>query len=433
MNKLLVVEDSKAFTELLKKNISVSCDYSINICHSFSACKALLENELDFFAAILDLNLPDAPNGEVVDYVLKKNIPSIVLTGNLNDEIRDKILARPVVDYLLKSNFTEIDRAIKLLHRLKKNPNIKILVVEDSKSFREYIVNLLEIQGFEVLQAGDGHEAMKLLKKQRNNIWMVLTDYNMPNMDGLALTETIRKSFAPSQLSVIAMSSATTPHLSVKFLKLGANDTLTKPFLVEEFYSRVNNHIELMEYVKQMENKATRDQLTGLHNRGYLFEVGQQVFTKARTNQLPLAVGILDIDLFKNVNDTYGHEVGDLALINVANLFKKHCHKHDIVIRLGGEEFCFLISSSNNPEVYFEMLRRSIETMELPLQNGGKLKITASIGIAYELGETLENTLHTADMALYQAKEQGRNRIVISNEAKPEGLDTSTKLRPQRS
>jgi len=416
MEKVLIVDDSNAINDVLKANIEELDNCSVSICQSFQETKQLLDTDTDFFAAILDLHLPDAPNGEIVDYVLQKGIPSIVLTGNLSEEIRKKIIARPIVDYVKKNNMSEIRHVVSLIDRLRKNPNISILVVEDSASLRPYIVNLIKVHGFQVLEAGDGVEALQLLEKHKNDIMLVLTDFNMPNMNGLELTEKIRAIYSRSELCIIAMSSHSTPQISANFLKAGANDTITKPFLVEEFYSRINNHIETIEYIRLIENMAVRDQLTGLHNRRYLFEAGDKLFSEAKINNRPLAAAILDIDFFKKVNDTYGHEIGDLALKNFAKVLKSHSRKHDITTRFGGEEFCILVSGSKNPNVFFEMLRRAIEEMEIPLRDGNTLKITSSIGLAYELEQTLEETLRAADLALYQAKKNGRNRVENSSE-----------------
>ncbi len=428
MNKILIVDDSESITNVLKASIAETGDYSVSVCHNFEQSRQLLETEADFFAAVLDLNLPDAPSGQVVDYVLQKGIPSIVLTGNLNDKVRENILSRPIVDYVAKNNMSEIRHVVSLINRLRKNPGIKILVVDDASSFRSYIASLLKIHGYQVLEAVDGIEAMTVLDKHKNEIMLVLSDYNMPNMDGLELTKTIRRDYSRSDLCIIAMSSQSTPMLSARFLKAGANDTITKPFLVEEFYSRINNHIEMLEYTHLIENIAIRDQLTGLHNRRYLFDAGNKLFTEAKKHHHSLAVTILDVDFFKNINDTYGHDVGDIALKNLALVLTNHTRKQDIVARFGGEEFCILASGSDNPDVFFEMLRRAIEAMEIPLQDGNKLKLTTSIGLAGELDETLELTLRSADMALYQAKEGGRNQVVISSEANLEGA-VSTRLR----
>jgi len=431
MDKVLIVDDTLSISEVLKASISEKSECRVLICKDFAETRQLLEIESDFCAAVLDLNLPDAPNGEVVDYVLKKGIPSIVLTGNLNENVREKILSRPIVDYVIKKNMSEIQYVVSLIHRLRKNPDIKILVVDDSPSFRSYIVSLLKIHGYQILEAADGDEAMRILDEYKDEIMLVLTDYNMGKKDGLELTNQIRRDFSRSELCIIAISSQNVPELSAMFLKAGANDTIIKPFLVEEFYSRINHHVEMMEYIRLVENMAIRDQLTGLHNRRYLFDAGDKLFSNAREKHQPLGVAILDVDFFKKVNDTYGHEVGDLALKEIAATLKEHSRKNDIVARFGGEEFCVLVNGSDNPGVFFEMMRRAIEAMEIPLDDGKKLQITASIGLAYDLEETLEKTLRLADMALYEAKKAGRNRVVTSSETELEDA-VSTRLRTQK-
>lgn len=431
MDKVLIVDDTQSISNVLKATINEASNCHVSVCQNYAETRQLLEADSDFYAAVLDLNLPDAPNGEVVDYVLKKGIPSIVLTGNLNEQVREKILSRPIVDYVIKNNMSEIHYVVSLIERLRKNPSIKILIVDDSNSFRSYMSSLLKIHGYQILEAADGKEAVEILDKNKDEILLVLTDYNMANMDGLELTNHIRREYSRSELCIIAISSQNAPAVSAMFLKAGANDTIHKPFLVEEFYSRINNHIEMMEYIRVVENMAIRDQLTGLHNRRYLFDTGNKAFLEAQKNQRPLAVAIMDVDFFKKVNDTHGHEVGDIALKKIASLLQEHARKNDIVARFGGEEFCVLVNGSDNPGVFFEMLRRAIETADIPLPDGSDLKITASIGLAYELEDTLEHTLRLADMALYQAKERGRNQVVASNDAEIKEA-VSTRLRNQK-
>jgi diguanylate cyclase (GGDEF)-like protein len=184
--------------------------------------------------------------------------------------------------------------------------------------------------------------------------------------------------------------------------------------LVEEFYSRITNNIEMLEYIRRVEDLLVRDQLTGLYNRRYLFDKGNKLFAEAKELKYPLVIAILDVDFFKKVNDNYGHDIGDLALTYLADVMQRHVGKKNIVARFGGEEFCILAIGSNNPQVYFEMLRRDIEAMEIPLKNGKKFKITASIGLAVELKDNIDETLLVADKALYQAKKQGRNQVVSS-------------------
>jgi len=147
MKKVLIVDDSKYIVDILSVNIKDTIQCEVATCQTLAETSKLLENNSasGYFAAVLDLNLPDAPDGEVVDLVLKHSIPSIVLTGNLSDKVRENVLSRPIVDYVIKNNMSEIYHVLSLIHRLEKNPDVKVLVVDDSSAFRAYTVSLLNV------------------------------------------------------------------------------------------------------------------------------------------------------------------------------------------------------------------------------------------------------------------------------------------------
>ncbi len=178
---------------------------------------------------LLDLNLPDAQHGEIVDFVLGKDIPSIVFTAQFEEEIRAQMLNKKVIDYVLKDSPSTIGYLVSLVHRIKNNMHTKTLVVDDSKSSRKHLVDLLRLQKLQVFEAQSGVEALAMLEKYPD-ISLVVTDYHMDNMDGLALTHNIRKKFSHEDLAIIGVSSYGNNVISAKFIKHGANDFLNKPF-----------------------------------------------------------------------------------------------------------------------------------------------------------------------------------------------------------
>lgn len=278
LKKILVVEDSVMFTRILKRSIEANGGFEVIAVESFADLKHLLaENKHQFFASLLDVNLPDAPNGEVIDFVLGHNIPAIIFTGKLDDNFRKKIYTKGIVDYVLKEGPANVEYVVSLLCQLRRNSKIDVLVVDDSLSVRTYIKHLLVIYQFHVIEAIDGLDAIEKVK-HNPNISLVLTDFNMPNMDGLALTTTLRRSNSSQQMAIIGMSAFGNNQLSAHFLKLGGSDFINKPFLEEEFFCRINQNMELLEHIKKLKFLATRDFLTGLYNRGHFFELGVKFF-----------------------------------------------------------------------------------------------------------------------------------------------------------
>ncbi|MBN2402854.1 MAG: diguanylate cyclase [Spirochaetes bacterium] len=412
MPKVLIVEDSKVVGSVIKKKIESGLHYSVHWVQSYLQAKELLDKDgLDFFICLVGLYLPDAPAGEIVDYVISKNLPTIVFTGELSDEIRKKIWSKKVVDYVVKESGYNLDYVINLIKRIYKNKSIKVLVVDDSQVFCARVAGLLAVHQYQVFQAGDGIQALKILNGNPD-IKLVITDYNMPNMDGFQFIKEIRAKFSKEDLSIIGMSGDNL--LSAKFIKLSANDFISKDFFTEEFYCRITQNIEAIEHIREIKEASNRDYLTDLHNRRYFYDVGQKLFENAKRNNITISVAMIDIDYFKKINDSYGHDKGDLVLQKVARIIQNRFRASDIVSRIGGEEFCVLACNmgSENVKSIFEQLRKTIEESEI-ISGTETIKITISTGICLEPAETLDEMIKYADKMLYKAKEAGRNRVEI--------------------
>ncbi len=416
MDRVLIVEDSKTFASLVKKKIEADLQLEVVWAACYAEAVAVLEQRQDFLLALLDLNLPDAPNGEIVDYVIGKKIPPIIFTGEMSDELRDYILSKNVIDYVPKKSAHDIESLLRTIRRIRNNRSIKVLVADDSLTTRNMLHELLAAHKFIILTASGGKEALELLE-QNPDVRLLITDYSMPDMDGFELTRQVRRKYRREELGIIAISAHGNNLMAARFIKDGANDFLTKPFFIEEFYCRVNNTLEIVDYVSRLKEASDRDYLTGLHNRRYMFEVGERLYSDFLHGTIELTVAILDIDHFKPVNDTYGHDAGDFVLQQIARLLKHRFSAAGIVARYGGEEFIVLLTntSDENAILQFEGLRQEIENTELRTPRGQRIKITISIGISSRRAISLEQMISAADTRLYQAKNSGRNRIVLDD------------------
>jgi len=256
MNRILIVEDNKTLAKLIAKKISTALEYEVDIAHSLSEAKLFL-HKYDYFVTLLDMNLPDAPNGEVVDYVLSKEQKIIVLSGNIDKDFREKILKKNIIDYVNKGGVDDINYIIQTLKRLEKNQEHKILVVDDSMVVRKEIQKFLNNMFFKVIAVAHGEEALGMLKTH-DDISLILTDYNMPVMNGLELTHEIRKIYSKKHLSIIALSGSSDDEIIALFLKQGANDFIKKPFSKEEFSCRINNGVVAMENIQIISDYEVR-------------------------------------------------------------------------------------------------------------------------------------------------------------------------------
>ena len=414
-HKILIIDDSLSICNTLKSLIESDIDINILIAKSLKESAQIILKEKGVFDVILaDLGLPDAPNGEVIDFLSKFSIPIVVLTGTDNIDIENKFRNKNIVDYIIKDGISALNYATLIVKRIILNKDVKVLVVDDSKSFVQKSVDLLNRYKINALCAFDGEEALEVLKANKD-IKIVLTDYMMPKLDGLELTKKIRRNYQKDELSIIVTSNDTSKRIPAKFLKYGANDFLYKGFSNEEFFARINSNIEIIELFDEIKNKANKDHLTGLYNRRYLFNIGNEIYNDCKTKNKVFAIAIIDIDNFKRINDTYGHDIGDIALKEVSVILNKNISSNGLISRLGGEEFCICFYNRNEDEVkeLLEYIRKDFEKNIIEIKDI-QLKYTISIGCSFDFGLNMDAMIKNADEYLYEAKKDGRNIIKIN-------------------
>jgi diguanylate cyclase (GGDEF)-like protein len=409
--KLLVVEDSKPIARVIRQ-IGEALNYEVTVATTLAEVENILQGNNDFFAATIDFALPDAPNGEAIPCVLSHGIPSVVMTGKMDETTRQKILAQPVVDYIPKENSQAFLYLKRILSWQITNSKTGILVVDDSSAARNYVSQLLKRRNFNVYLANDGVQALERLK-QHNDIKLVITDLEMPVMDGIELTNEIRKIYSRDKLSIIGISGADNGMHSARFIKNGADDFLRKPFCPEEFYCRITQNIENLNNIEQIQKAANTDYLTDLPNRRAFFAKAEQLVPQYIKRNMPYCVAMLDIDYFKKVNDTFGHDAGDHVLKFLALYMRKHLGS-GLLARLGGEEFAVLMHGTDEDQLYTKLddLRRDISVSQVS-HDEHHIVFTVSIGMVCNGNETLAKQINQADSALYSAKENGRNQISI--------------------
>lgn len=411
MKNILLVEDDATSASTLKAVLKARIDFECDVAPSFKIVKQNLKKH-DYFMAVVDLDIQDVENDELVDFVMSKGIPVIVTAKEFDDEVREQMISKRVLDYVVKEDGQAIDYLVHTIERVYKNQSIKILVVDDSRVSRRQMMHILETQKFIVLEAQNGVEAIDILKRNPD-IMLVITDYKMPKMDGFELISQIRKQYSSSQVAVIGISAYGSSLISIQFLKRGANDFIIKPFLVEELYLRVKQNIEMLEHIDAFQKLSNLDFLTQLYNRRFFYELGNKIFENAKRRNLDITTALLDIDNFKSVNDNYGHEMGDLALKHLAQLLLDNFRAADIVARYGGEEFVILAINMDRKETQrvFNRIRTLVSKQKIR-HAGADVSMTVSIGVTTQIFDTLEETIKRADTLLYKAKQEGRNKVV---------------------
>lgn len=403
MGNILIIEDSRTLSELVKRRIELETGMSVDVVATYAdAEKALTENS--YFLAVTDLNLPDAAKGSMVDVLIERGIPVIVYTGDYSDDLRERIWKKRIVDYVLKRD-PDSDRYIsRLISQLSKNGGIDVLIVDDSVILRNSMKKLLEAHLFRVHTCDNAKKALELAGTLQN-LKLVISDYMMPDMDGFEFAREIRKKFTKDKVAFIGVSGTQSEQISAKFIKFGANDFMMKPFSHEQFYTRVNQNLQTILMIENIMDLSFKDYLTGLYNRRYFFMEMDSIYKP----EAEKTVAIMDIDHFKKVNDTYGHDGGDVVLKSMAGILKEYVGARGFVTRFGGEEFCVYLYKKE-PESFFENLRKLIEDAPIDF-NGLVVNITVSIGVTARAGLDIDEMITEADKLLYEAKTTGRNRV----------------------
>ncbi len=418
MRQILLVEDSSMFGRLTKKKLEAVFDVPVYWVKTLKETIELLDKaDNNFSMALLDFNLPDAPQGEVIDEVISRGISAFIFTSNITEDVRDLVWSKKVADYILKDDPNSLDYIVTAMKRVDNNENSLILIVDDSNHYRTVLSELLYVQKYRVITAKDAKTALNILERYQG-IKLVITEYNLPDMDGWIFCQKIREIHKHDDLAIIGIASQVGKEIGARFIKSGANDFLLKEsFMVEEFYCRVTQCVENIDLLKATKDIAVRDHLTGLYNRRYFFNAGRMLFSSSKRNQITLVCAMIDIDFFKNVNDSYGHDVGDIVIEKVAKLLPEKLRATDIIARIGGEEFCVLAvnMSVDGAIMKFEELRKRIEKLKIHFdEDRQSLQVTVSIGVCTEEHDDLEKLMKAADNLLYKAKEGGRNQVVFT-------------------
>lgn len=412
MKKYLLVEDSQTVVKIIKHITKTINGFDYDVATSFESAKTLIENNGPdyYFVAVVDLNLPDAQNGEVVDFTINQKIPTIVLTGTYDEEKRDAMLSKKIVDYVIKESRFSYEYVMKLIQRLSKNQDIKILVADDSIMSRNYIRELLKTHRYDVITADDGDTALELLEKHPDTK-LLITDYNMPRMNGFELVKNIRREISKNDLVIIGLSGEGSGKLTAKFIKNGANDFLNKPFSHEEFHCRIMHNIESLEYASQLKQLAFHDHISGLPNKQKFFLDTEIALNNAHEHNTPVSLALISIDDIGALENKYGLDAADATMKSLATIINKAFSRFNYS-RLSDANVAVLLTglSLEQAKQLVESFRAIIEG-QIVLMDQVNFNFTISSGVTQDNKADIKDLLRQADNRLYLAKENGGNVV----------------------
>lgn len=296
-----------------------------------------------------------------------------------------------------------------------------VMVVDDSLLICKQVAMALKDEPFFLCEAHSGSEAEEMIEQYQPDL--ILLDVVLPDTDGYQLFQKL-KARDQNDAVILFLTSKSDDEDVVKGFTMGACDYIKKPFVPAELKSRVFAHLqmkkqkdmlnqqnkELLTNMEKLNYMAFRDGLTGLYNRRYVISELVEDMREMNRDEVKNVLILADIDDFKQVNDTYGHDVGDTTLVCIANILEGVCRNHR-VIRWGGEEFLIILLSVTENEAFqiSEQIRTEVEQFKF-FNEEGEFHCSITLGLhAYEAAEGIENSIHFADKALYEGKRRGKN------------------------
>jgi two-component system cell cycle response regulator len=450
--RVLVVDDVPANVKLMEARLSAEYFDVVTALSGHEALAICERAECDI--VLLDVMMPDMDGFEVCRRIKANpsthHLPVVMVTAldQASDRVKgleagaDDFLTKPVSDVALIARVRSLVRLKMMTDELRmravtsreigiENPareaiadtgkGGRVLVVEDRKASWERIMTMLGNE-HEVEVEADPSEA--LFRVADGSYDLVVVSLGLENFDGLRLASQVRSLERTRNVPILAIAEAEDNARLMRGLEIGINDYLIRPIDKNELMARVRTQIRRKRYTERLRDNvqmsieaAITDALTGLHNRRYMETHLAGLVEQAHARGKPLTVLVLDIDFFKAVNDTHGHDAGDDVLREFAVRLKKSIRGIDLACRLGGEEFVVVMPDTDMAvaAMVAERLRRRIAADAFAIHNGErKVAVTISIGLAALAGpdDTAANVLKRADQALYKAKRDGRNRVV---------------------
>jgi diguanylate cyclase (GGDEF)-like protein len=304
--------------------------------------------------------------------------------------------------------------------------NASILIVDDQEANVQLLEQMLRETGYRCIASTMDPHAVCALHRD-NHYDLILLDLQMPGMDGFQVMKGLKEIETGGYVPILVITAQ--PGHKLRALASGAKDFISKPFDLLEAKTRIHNMLEVRLLYKQLDNysralesMALHDALTGLPNRRLLMDRLSLAIAHARRNKSTMAVMYLDLDGFKQINDTLGHDAGDALLCAVATRLVSAVRQEDTVARLGGDEFVIALWELNHPDSVSSLVSKIIQTVSQPYSIDGRtlcMTVSVGIGIYPTHGEDVETLMKGADKALYEAKRTGKNDYRIATRIDP--------------
>lgn len=443
--KVLVVDDQPMNVKLIATHLLAA---GYEVLKAYDGEEALRITKSEFPDIILlDIMMPGIDGYEVTERLKKDQylsiIPIVLVTAlsGIDDKVKglnagaDDFITKPINQTELLARVRSLIRVKKLQMEImgkeskaaplkhipaKREERGIVLIVEDTEEEAKKLKMILESAGHSAICAKDGNDALATLNEAIPD--MILLDMLLPDFSGLDLLGMLRGREELKNTPVIIISAVSDLDIKVRGIENGADDYLVKPVNSLELIARVKTNLHKYEMQKKLRKEAddmfrlsVTDPLTGLYNRNYLKTVLERELEAAGRYNYTFSLMILDIDHFKSVNDTFGHPAGDSVLMELSGIMKRCLRVSDVATRYGGEEFLMVLDHTGltGARAAAEKLREMVESHTFSNMDGRK--VTVSIGVSeYCPCDRIDEIIKRADLALYCAKEEGRNRVRLN-------------------
>lgn len=418
---LLLVEDSLALQKLICTQLKHEFNLQPVVCSSHLQLQSILSgqqegvNASDIRLAISNIYLTDAPAGAAIHSLRQHNIPTIVATGRQASDIEHDLGIEHAGDCLIKDSSEFIHLLTRTLHHVMTLAGRKALIIGHSNEVLSMMRSALEMRLMDVYESDYSKPNLQtILSNHHLDVVLIELASDQHAQEHQELVQHIRTLSQNENAPLFGFIDRPDSKGAPLYLNYDLDDFIKLPAFAEELQWRIHKRVSEADKSEKLRETAIRDYLTGLYNRRHFFSEAEKRVKKANDEGRYLQVAMIDIDYFKKLNDTYGHEVGDVVLEAVAQRFNKMCGTRQLLARLGGEEFAILmdLDSMDDAEAFCEEVRLAICSKPISTADG-PLNVSVSIGVANVCGnEDFINYITAADQYLYMAKHTGRNRTL---------------------
>ena len=414
--RVLIAEQEQAVRDALVDRVEKSLGVTADTVNTAAAVRKLMEKHAgEYVLAVVDTRLPDAPNGEVLDALTANSITTIAIASKVTEEIADRLLNKHIIDCVLKRTDEDTELLADIVQQTLCNPQRKILYFSTDDFNRKKIRQLLDIHRYTIIDVRNKADIRRQLSEHRD-ISLVIMDQSTLQFNAIDTISDLRQLYRREDLAIAAVCDHEDQQLGAKLLRAGANDVMRQPMPTDEFYYRVKQCVESVERVREIKYTATRDLLTGVYNRDYLFDVGEKLYASAQRGDIKLTLAMIDIDNFEDLTTQHSPKASNTVLETLAPLLSAELRQNDVLARYDASTFVCLISNvgEHNAIMVCERIRQLVNKSQIEYQET-TFSVSCSIGATTDPDSSLLKMIGNAHQSLQEAINKGRNCVVVTD------------------